>query len=354
MEVPFPTAVRQAWTRLDWSKAETLTGGLINRTWLVPSVGAARPVVVQRLSDIFDPRIHGNIEAVTRALEAAKVSTPTLVRTDGGALCVELAQGTFRALTKVEGRCASALSGPAAARSAASLLARFHGALEGLEHDFVGMRGGVHDTARHLETLATAVTEGASHLLYNEVAALQTSILEGVQRLPAVSVDAAIVGHGDPKAGNIIVDEEGTNAVAFIDLDTVGPIALAHELGDALRSWCNAAGEDHPNPEIDERAHAAAVQGYFEGWRGPLDRTRRAQVSEALLVGLPWICLELSARFAADALNERYFGWDEAAFPTRGAHNLWRARGQLALAESALRCEPRRRSHIELAATSDV
>ena len=350
VETRFPEGVRRAWAGLAWSKAEALEGGLINRTWMVPSGRAEESVVVQRVSDIFDPRIHENIDAVATALCEAGVQTPTLVKTDGGALWIEVPEGTFRVLTRVAGRCAPTLSSVAAATSVGRLLARFHGSLEGLSHEFVGMRGGVHDTARHLQALARAVEQGADHPLYDDVTALNEAILGCVADLPEVSLSVMIVGHGDPKAANVIFNEELTDAVALIDLDTVGPIALAHEFGDALRSWCNRAGEDHPTPEVDVEVHAAAVQGYFEGSGGRLSNDRRSEVADALRLGLPWICLELSARFAADALEERYFGWDAAAFPSRGAHNLWRARGQLALAQSALGCEGRRRDDIERAA----
>jgi hypothetical protein len=44
--------------------------------------------------------------------------------------------------------------------------------------------------------------------------------------------------------------------------------------------------------------------------------------------------LELAARFGADALAEAYFGWDAQRFATASAHNLHRARVQLAVAQS--------------------
>ena len=40
----------------------------------------------------------------------------------------------------------------------------------------------------------------------------------------------------------------------------------------------------------------------------------------------------LALRFAADALNESYFGWSQDVAPTRGEHNLLRAINQLSLA----------------------
>ena len=58
-----------------------------------------------------------------------------------------------------------------------------------------------------------------------------------------------------------------------------------------------------------------------------------AEAADGLVDATATIMVELAARFAADALNEAYFGWDEARFSSRGAHNLLRARGQLALAK---------------------
>ena len=46
------------------------------------------------------------------------------------------------------------------------------------------------------------------------------------------------------------------------------------------------------------------------------------------------IALELAARFAADALQESYFGWNAARFGSVSEHNQVRAAGQLRLAES--------------------
>jgi hypothetical protein len=72
----------------------------------------------------------------------------------------------------------------------------------------------------------------------------------------------------------------------------------------------------------------AAVSGYLS--------VARAWITEEEVEALPTaaerIALELAARFAADALREEYFGWDPDVAPTRGDHNLLRARNQLALA----------------------
>ncbi len=45
--------------------------------------------------------------------------------------------------------------------------------------------------------------------------------------------------HGDPKVENFLFDQNGQRAISLIDLDTVGPGLLHHDLGDCLRSCCN-------------------------------------------------------------------------------------------------------------------
>ena len=69
-----------------------------------------------------------------------------------------------------------------------------------------------------------------------------------------------------------------------------------------------------------------------DGLRPP----RRRLPHDSLADAIPNIALELAARFARDALEERYFAWDADAFAHAWQHNLQRARGQISLALSAL------------------
>jgi hypothetical protein len=108
---------------------------------------------------------------------------------------------------------------------------------------------------------------------------------------------------------------------------------LALELGDAMRSWCNPAGEDAPSTEVNRAVFQALVEGYASVAREQVTAEER----DALVAGFAQISLELTARFLADALNERYFGWNPARFGTRGEHNLVRARGQWALHRAVVR-----------------
>jgi hypothetical protein len=106
-------------------------------------------------------------------------------------------------------------------------------------------------------------------------------------------------------------------------------------MGDALRSWCNTGGEDVREAAIDVALFAAALEGYAQvarrqGFPSP-------EEARSLVDGLSTICLELAARFLADALCESYFGFDASRFPAAGEHNLLRGRGQFSLFLSVAR-----------------
>jgi hypothetical protein len=116
-------------------------------------------------------------------------------------------------------------------------------------------------------------------------------------------------------------------AIALVDLDTLGHQTLAFELGDAMRSWCNPHGEDAGTITFDLDIFAAAIAGWSDVAGALFDDAERASI----VIGLETVCIELAARFTTDVFDDRYFGWDAARFPSRRAHNLIRAHGQLAL-----------------------
>jgi Ser/Thr protein kinase RdoA (MazF antagonist) len=311
---------------------EPLGRGLINETWL------AGAFVLQRLAPIFDPTIHHNIRAVTERLAERGLTTPRLRPTKGGELWADLGEdGVWRMYDFVPGRTFEALPGGATARAAGELVGRFHRALEDLDHRFTGMRLGVHDTAAHLGTLERALAEHAAHRLHAQVAPIGEAILEAAAALEPLPSSRPWVCHGDLKIANVVFDARD-RAVCLVDLDTVGPMALAYEMGDALRSWCNPAGEVLDGVRFDLDLHAAAV----EGWRAGLGRASGEEERAALLHGVEWVSVELAARFAADALRERYFGWDRERYQSAGEHHLARARGQLALHRAAVGCRAER------------
>jgi Ser/Thr protein kinase RdoA (MazF antagonist) len=317
------------WGRAD-ARVEPCGRGLINQTYAVIDEHGGTSIL-QRVNAIFDPGIHHNILAVTEQLEHAGLTTPRLLPTLDGTPWLQLDGAVWRLQTAITGVSFDALADAEQARAAGEFVGRWHAALAELEHEFVALRVGVHDTARHLATLRGALAGGQAHRLYDEVAPLGEALLDAAASLASLPDCPARVAHGDLKINNLMF--AGSDAAgrvrprALIDLDTVAPMPLAHELGDALRSWCNRADENEPEARFDLELFAASLAGWQQGFGEQPSAAER----EALLLGPEWISLELACRFAADALLEVYFGWDPARFVGRGEHNLARARGQWSL-----------------------
>jgi Ser/Thr protein kinase RdoA (MazF antagonist) len=309
-------------TRDPRATLEPLGGGLINETWLFTA--AAGRGVLQRLNPIFAPEVNGDIDAVTTHLTAAGLPTPRVLRTLSGDLWCDLGDdGVWRSLTYVEGTTLARAEAPSTALEAASLLGRFHRCLATLDHEFAFVRPGVHDTDHHLARLA----EVAADQTEVTVDPLARDILDAARDLPALPPAPMRVLHGDPKLDNLRFDTAGTTALCLIDLDTLRRGPLAHDLGDAWRSWCNRNGEDTPDAALELPYLEAAAHGYATGAGDTLSPDEIA----SLPIGLERIALELAARFCTDAYEDRYFGWNPEKFASRREHNLVRARGQYSL-----------------------
>ena len=238
-------------------------------------------------------------------------------------------------LTRLPGRTLHRLADPAQAASAARLVARFHAALLPVAHDFAFSRPGAHDTAAHMAALQTALTAHAAHRLYDGVAALADALLSCWHQLPQAPALPHRIGHGDLKVSNLLFDDAG-EARAIIDLDTMAWLGLDVELGDALRSWANRSEEHEAVARLDPELLRTAAQAYVGEARPWLTDDE----ADAIVPGMVRITLELTARFAADALNETYFGWSPDVAATRGEHNLLRARNQLALGQQVMALRP--------------
>lgn len=309
-------------------------GGLINQTFLA---GTPPVAVIQKVNHaIFKPSVHEDIEAVTAHLAAKGMPTPRLLRTDGGELCVVREEGeTWRAMSFVPGVTVHKIDSPARAFEAGALVGRFHAAVDDLTWDYRHVRPGAHDTVGHMRRL-----EDARDATQTEASSLADTILEAWSTWQGRLDLPERHAHGDLKISNLRFTADGAGT-CLLDLDTLGRHALDVELGDAWRSWCNPVGEDSLDTRFDLATFEAAVRGYFSA-ASPSPEAR-----EVLVAGVERIALELAARFCRDVFEDAYFGWNRSRFPSRRAHNLFRATGQLRLAQSvrAQRAEAERIVH---------
>jgi len=310
-----------------------LPGGLINSTW---SVGRPPRYVLQRVNAIFPAQVHPRIHEVTTHLRQKGLRTPRIVASRQGALVLPGPQGTvWRLMTWVDGLTHERLAEPRMAQRAGALVGRFHEAMQDFAGDLTPLRSDPHDSLAHMKLLERALGQCEDHRLRAELEEVGGEILGAWERWTASDGDSDLAprpAHGDLKVSNLRFDEQG-EAVCLIDLDTLSSMPLALELGDALRSWCNRAGEDVA-AQLDAEIFSAAIAGYLGAARFVTPQERAA-----LVPGMQRICVELAARFCADAFFERYFGWDPRCASGRGEHNMLRARGQLAL---GLQVEARR------------
>lgn len=306
-----------------WRDAEItpLAGGLINATYAV-RVDGVPLAVLQRLHPVFAPTVNHDIEAVTTHLAAKGMVTPRLIRTADDRAWLDDGGRTWRALTWVDGTSVSAVPDVTWAEAGGELVGRFHRAIVDLVHDYEFARAGVHDTAAHLARLETECDRRTD----DEAVALGRDVLAAARALPPMPQVPRRHTHGDLKISNLLF-APGPRGHCLVDLDTVGLGTMAFELGDAMRSWCNPRGEDLGAIAFDLPTFAAAMRGFRQVADGIVSQDERRSIA----VGLETVCIELAARFATDVFRDEYFGWDAARFPTRRAHNLVRARGQLAL-----------------------
>lgn len=309
------------WSQLAGEPWRPLSGGLINNTYLV---GDPPVAVVQDVNALFPPRVNEDIEVVTAHVASRGMRTPRLLRTEAGALSA----GQWRAMTYIPGHTFHKLSEVGVAASAGALVARWHRVTEDLVHDFAFSRPLAHDTPHHMAALQKALADHPRHRLRDRVAPLADDILESWRTWEGDLAEPTRIAHGDLKISNLHFDDEGVG-ICLLDLDTMGQLPLSVELGDAWRSWCNPAAEDELDARFSMELFEASARSYLDAY--PLDAEQR----ERLPAGIERICFELAARFAADALNESYFGWNPDAAESRGHHNLLRARGQFSLGCSA-------------------
>jgi Ser/Thr protein kinase RdoA (MazF antagonist) len=327
--------------------------GLINDTYRLEAGG--RDYVLQRLNGHVFPepeRIMANLARLARHPEPPEslgLRVPDLIPTRDGAGFVRDATGAvWRLMDFVPDTCnLPRLQSVEQALEVGRVLGRFHRWTAALPvEDFAVTLPGFHDTPGYFERLQALFDPGVAA---PEMVPLQSFIearldlAETLEQAVRAGRIAPRLTHGDPKLDNILFDLDGRRALALIDLDTVQPGLIQHDLGDCLRSCCNALGEGETDPDrvrFDLALAEPILAGYAEATRDWLSGEDIGRLFDGIRV-MPF---ELGLRFLTDHLQgDRYFKVD------RPGRNLIKARIQFALVADIERQERAIRSVIETA-----
>ncbi|NDC35824.1 MAG: aminoglycoside phosphotransferase family protein [Synechococcaceae bacterium WB9_2_112] len=342
---------------------QPLGDGNVNATYVVEVTGGRR-YVLQRLNTAVFARpdlVMANLEAVvhhcrqrlgteppTGDRDSWQVPSPVPLKAACGELdapchLLRHGDGAWRMITFIEGaHCLERLQHSSEAREVGRALGRFHALIHDLPAEqLADTLEGFHVTpgyhARYLGVLAAAATgpSAVAQRLADPQAQACVAFIAARQHLVPVLEQAREAGHlklrpihGDPKVNNVMLCSATGRAVAMVDLDTVKPGLLHYDIGDALRSGCNPAGEETTDLEavcFDLELAAAMLRGYLHEAGAVLTRHDIDHLFDAIRL-LPF---ELGLRFFCDHLEgDVYFK------VTHPRHNLERALVQFRLAES--------------------
>jgi Ser/Thr protein kinase RdoA (MazF antagonist) len=304
-----------------------IDSGLINLTVEVLEETGNR-FILQKVSGIFKPSVNKKIAEVTAHLRKCGVFCPKIISTKNHENYCERNGNVWRLYEYIPGYSKTVFTSPEEAYSAGKALAEFHRGLENfdirlLEND----RSPIHDLRLHLNELDKTLSRSTSHRLYSQCCALSKRIELLASTIPDFDPGPLIVAHGDPKVSNILFSAKLHSVVCFIDLDTVGLMPHALELGDAMRSWCNPFPEDSSSAFFNIELYDAALEGYNLV-------SADFGLEESILPATLQIYVELASRFLTDVIRESYFGWDDKNYESAASHNLARASAQVLAAES--------------------
>ncbi len=133
------------------------------------------------------------------------------------------------------------------------------------------------------------------------------------------------VVHNDTKISNVLFDADTGKACGLIDWDTIMPGSLLSDFGDMVRSFVSPVEEDHPDP-LRVAIRLPIFQALCRGFVPELEGNADPRELDNLVLGALWITLEQAMRFLGD-----FIAGDIYYKVSRPAHNLDRARNQLAL-----------------------
>jgi hypothetical protein len=189
-----------------------------------------------------------------------------------------------------------------------------------------------HDTARRLVAFEEAVRRnlaGRIGAAAPEIEFVRARCDFAGLLAPALEGFPSRVVHNDAKPSNVLLDAESGAGVAVVDLDTVMPGTVLHDVGDLVRSASSTANEDEADlsrVRVEPSLFLSLASGFLSaGGPGVLTAIERELFVAAGMV----ITYEQGIRFLTDHLGgDRYYRI------SRPGQNLDRARVQFGLLTS--------------------
>lgn len=316
-----PKKVLKAFGFDDVSTTKQLSSGLIHQTFLLKN--DREQYIIQRLHPVLaSPEIANDFLAVTKYLKEEKFLAPECVLSKKGEVLVDDGKWKWRVQTFIPGKTVSLLKDAKMATEAGKIYARFHETVAKMPYTFQSKKV-LHDTETLFETFRHTIDAYRDSELMLDVIDDVVFLFEQTPKFFLPKTLPLRVIHGDPKISNILFDATG-KAKALVDLDTVNRRPVLVELGDAFRSWCGGKEDDSKN--------TFSIPMFRASWKGYASNASFLTKIERKYVGkaIGTITLELACRFMTDYFTDNYFGWDSSRYPSRRAHNLARARGQIA------------------------
>jgi len=345
------------------TRVEAHGEGLIHDTFVVStgSHGSHERFILQRINQqVFTnpDALMQNIERVVSHLQMRAIQSGrdplrnviSLIRTDAGKTCYESDGQSWRMVRFVEG--ATIIERAPSAEQAHQIGLTFGRFLDDLSdfplESLQMVLPGYRDTERYLASLWQVVKRDPFHRAVDarEEIAFVESRIDDAMRIQSLQRRGEIpkrVIHGDTKLNNVLLDTETGAGICVIDLDTVMPGLLLHDIGDCVReALAGTPQRRRAFREDDLGIFEAVVAGFCSGLSTPPAAVEIANI----VAGVKSITLELGARFLADYVE------GDAYFKTaHSEENLHRAQRQIHLLRMIERSEGELQSIVQRCAS---
>ena len=294
--------------------------GIINDTYLVKN-RSGQKFILQKHHHLIGKEVLADIDVITKRLENKGIVTAKLIKTLKGELYVAKNGNIWRMLTYIQGVTLEKLDNKELAKSAGTLIGKFHDALVGFDYQFEHKIPNFHDTNLIITILKDTCAKYHNSNKYNELSPSADFTLNEYIKIKdsLINLPDRII-HGDLKVSNVRFDEKQNEAISLLDLDTFGINKIVIDLGDAIRSFCNI------RDEFNLQIFKSILEGYFST---ALFLTKEEK--DAIPIGIKTIILELSARYITDAFEEQYFKLDHNKYSNLFEQNKSKAESLIKL-----------------------